>query len=404
MTGDVDIEERLRVVCGHLNVLNARLVELAAEMLATGSWQGWGVKSLAHWLTWQAGISPGRAREVVRLAEARATHPAIMSTFAAGALSVDQAAIATKAPAYLDEQFAELATFASVTQLQVLVRAARPAPPPPASDPAPIPPVEPVESLRAWFDDHGRYHLHGDLDADHGRIVDAALSEARDALFHTGQRDVSWADALVEIAQRSLDGTTMPRRERFRANWFLDPTSPIPATWIDGTAVPAWLRDQLLCDGTIAPTFTAGALPVCVGRTQYAVPDRTRRIVLHRDKQCRVPGCGQTRWLQVHHIVHAEHGGPTDTSNLAALCPADHRLHHRGQLGITGNADHPNGLTFTDAHGRIIDPAAHPTKPTGPPPWSPDQPYRHPTGEQLDHWSICFPDPPPPAPPDQAAA
>ena len=106
----VDIEERLRTVCGHLNVLNAQLVELAAEALATGAWQGWGVRSLAHWLTWQAGISPGHAREVVRLAEARDTHPAVMSTFAAGALSMDQAAMATKAPAYLDEQFAEPAT------------------------------------------------------------------------------------------------------------------------------------------------------------------------------------------------------------------------------------------------------------------------------------------------------
>ncbi|MET0458366.1 MAG: DUF222 domain-containing protein, partial [Ilumatobacteraceae bacterium] len=85
----LDIEERLRAVCGHLNVLNAQLVELTAEALATGSWQGWGVRSLQHGLTWQAGISPHRAAEVVRLAEARTTHPAVMSTFAAGALSVD---------------------------------------------------------------------------------------------------------------------------------------------------------------------------------------------------------------------------------------------------------------------------------------------------------------------------
>ena len=39
---EVDIEVRLRDVCGQLNVLNAQLVELAAEALATGSWAGWG--------------------------------------------------------------------------------------------------------------------------------------------------------------------------------------------------------------------------------------------------------------------------------------------------------------------------------------------------------------------------
>ena len=73
------------------------------------SWHGSGVKSLAHWLTWQAGLAPHRAHEVVRLAEARTTHPAMMAMFADGALSVDQVAIATKAPAYLDDHFAELA-------------------------------------------------------------------------------------------------------------------------------------------------------------------------------------------------------------------------------------------------------------------------------------------------------
>jgi len=38
-----------------------------------------------------------------------------------------------------------------------------------------------------------------------------------------------------------------------------DPTNPVPATWVDGIAIPHWLRDQLLCDGTISPTFTANA-------------------------------------------------------------------------------------------------------------------------------------------------
>jgi hypothetical protein len=404
MTADADldaergIEERLRTVCGQLNVLNAQLVELAAEALTTGSWHGWGVKSLAHWLTWQAGISAGHARQVVRLAEARDTHPAVMSAFAAGALSVDQAAIATKAPAHLDEHFAEVATAATVAQLRVMVRAARPA----AAAPAPVD-EEPAESLTAWFDDDGRYHLRAELDPDHGRIVDAALSEARDALFHAGQAHVGWADALVEMAHRSLDGAPLARRERFRVNWFLDPTEPIPARWTDGIAVPDWLRAMLSCDGTVSPVFTDGALPVSVGHTQYQVPDRTRRLILQRDKKCRVPWCNQTRWLQVHHIIHDQHGGPTDTCNLAALCPADHRLHHMGRLGISGNADEPDGLTFTDAHGRVIDPAAHPVRPTGPPP-DPARLYEHPTGERLQRWSVMFPDPPDPSPEERGDA
>jgi hypothetical protein len=40
---------------------------------------------------------------------------------------------------------------------------------------------------------------------------------ARDARFQAGQTRVSWADALVEMAERSLDATTPERRDRFRA-------------------------------------------------------------------------------------------------------------------------------------------------------------------------------------------
>jgi Domain of unknown function (DUF222)/HNH endonuclease len=387
------IEDRLREICGHLNVLHAQLVEVAAEALETGCWQGWGVRSLTHWLTWQAGISRARATELVRLAEARSTHPKVMETFAEGALSVDQAAIATKAPAYLDREFADLAQAATVDQLRVAVRAARPA------APAPPPADEPAESFTGSFDDDGRFHMRGELDPDHGRLVDAALGEARDALFQRGQTDVSWADAFVEMAQRSMDTASPERRERFRVNWFLDPGADIPATWSDRIAIPDWLREHLLCDGTVSPVFTAAGRPVSVGTTQHAIPERTRRLVLHRDVKCRVPWCNQTRWLEVHHIVHREDGGDNHTSNLVGLCPGDHRLHHKGQLGITGDADDPNGLVFTDASGRVIDPAAHPAKPTGPPP-APARPYQHPLGERLYRRWLFFPDPPTPPPPE----
>jgi hypothetical protein len=391
----VSVEDRLRAVCGHLNVLHAELVGLAAEALATGCWEGFGIRSLAHWLMWQAGLSPAHAAEIARLAEATVTHPKVMACFAEGAVSLDQASVATKAPAYLDADFAQLAQACTITQLRLAVRAARPAPPPPPPADGDDEVDAGGERVEGWFDDDGRYQLRAQLDADHGRIVDAALSEARDALFHDGQAKVSWVDALVEIADRSIDATTAERRDRFRAYWFVDPTDPIPARWIDGLPVPAWLQQLLTCDGTVAPVYTDNALPVSVGRSIHDVPDRTRRLVQHRDRKCRVPWCAQRRWLQVHHLHHRAAGGGHDTNTLIALCPACHRAHHQGQLGITGNADDPNGLTFTDAHGNLIDPAARPIKPTGPPP-NPKRPYEHPTGERLYKRELFFADPPVP--------
>jgi hypothetical protein len=395
---EASVEDRLRAVCGHLNVLHAELVALAAEALETGCWEGFGIRSLAHWLTWKAGLSRTHAAEIERLARAKASHPKVMATFGEGLLSLDQVTVATKAPAYLDADFAQLAQVCTVTQLRLAVRAARPAPPPPASaddNDSDSDVGVGGERVEGWFDDDGRYQLRGVLDPDHGRLVDAALSEARDALFHAGQTTVSWADALVEVAQRSLDATPVERRERFRAYWFIDPTDPIPARWIDGLPVPTWLQHLLTCDGTVAPVYTHNALPVSVGRNIHHVPDRTRRLVLYRDRTCRIPWCGQRRWLQVHHIHHRATGGGHDTNTLIALCPTCHRAHHQGHFDITGDANDPDGLTYTDPHGHRIDPRTRPIQPTAPPP-TPTKPYDHPIGERLHKRELLFADPPVP--------
>ena len=84
-----------------------------------------------------------------------------------------------------------------------------------------------------------------------------------------------------------------------------------------------------------------------------------------------MPGCTADQFLHVHHVIHwdpDDGAGPTDTWNLACLCPRHHRLHHRGRLGISGNADDPHGLVFTNMYGQVMHPAAIPRPPTGPPP------------------------------------
>ena len=69
--------------------------------------------------------------------------------------------------------------------------------------------------------------------------------------------------------------------------------------------------------------------------------------------------------------------------NLIALCPHHHRLHHRGKLGITGNADEIDGVTFTNKHGHpIAQTGAKPEPPAGPPP-KPASTYEHPYGEPI---------------------
>ncbi len=77
------------------------------------------------------------------------------------------------------------------------------------------------------------------------------------------------------------------------------------------------------------------------GRAKQDIPPATERAVRLRDHgRCRVPGCRSTRALEIHHIIHREHGGTHDPDNLALVCSSCHRAHHEGRLHITGTADH----------------------------------------------------------------
>ena len=61
--------------------------------------------------------------------------------------------------------------------------------------------------------------------------------------------------------------------------------------------------------------------------------------------------------LEVHHLIHWIKGGPTDTFNLAALCPENHRGTHVGAYTAIGNADLQDGTFWRQRNGAII-PAA----------------------------------------------
>ena len=263
----------------------------------------------------------------------------------------------------------------------------------PASLPVPLPAArtEPTPVDRFWFGigDDGRFRANLECDQLTGMIIEAALRQARDALFQGGQADVDWVDSIREMAEGSLDSVTEPsRRDRFRIGIHLDTDGS--ACDAHGWTLPDAIRRHITCDGLLSPTFVRAGIPISVGRTQRMIPERTRRIVVRRDQGCGVPGCHQTHCIEIHHIIHWEDGGPTDSWNLIALCPHHHRLHHRGELGIAGNADEPGGMRFTHRHGRPIDRSgARPTPPGAPPP-TPRGVYRHPVGERLAQRWVFF--------------
>jgi len=401
----VDMETRIASVMGVLNATSAELVSLVAEVLATDAWQGVGIRSPEHWLTWQCGLSSARAASLVATARGLAELPRCRELFEAGALSEDQArVIAQCRDGAQDAQVADLAPNCTVSQLRHALRTI------PVADPEPEPEPEPAAPRRevsfgygedGWF--WSRIHLR----PEEGAVFETALSRARDAEFalrhpeaegdplRPGPGDLSWADGLLRLAEAALSnldpGAGRPG-ERFCVYLHVDADAPCSSHLHLGPGLSPALAEHLGCDAPLRVVFEANGKVVALSARQDTVDTKTRTLVEDRDGGCTYPGCGQRRWLHVHHIRHRAQGGPTVLENLCCMCPVHHRMHHRGEFRITGDPTTPGGLAFAAPDGRDLGPG-RPRPPNEAPASAarrlgiPEGRYRHPLGERADwHW------------------
>ncbi len=405
---------------GHLNAQHGRLVSAAMWMLDhVDQWQGDGLWTPEAYVRWRTGVAPATASKIVDVARRADEFPECVTALQRGELSLDQITpIARHAPGWCDTQMAGLAPRCTVAQISKIAReypweldrdhpaevVDTDADHAPEGDGARVeaddasrqPVADALQPAdEGWFgwDDRGRFRLSLNVGADTGGIIEAALTEARDAEFRAGNTAADTVDAVLEIARRSLAAVSSPdRRNRFRVNVHLELGGrPTDAR---GRPLPTSVAERITCDALIAPIWCEDGRPVSVGRSQHIVPDRTRRIVEHRDGGCRVPGCRHDRFVEVHHIIHWSAHGPTDTWNLICLCPRHHRLHHQGRLGITGNADVDDGVQFTDAAGRVLAQSGARPEPPGAPPPPIGGIWEHPLGERLDTRWLVFNDDP----------
>jgi hypothetical protein len=402
-------EAAVASAAGMRNAADAALVDLVVEALVKGWWEGWKIHTPVQWLMWQTGASRTTARTVVRLARRAGELPTVMSTFRAGGLSLDQAStVARYVPAEYEASVCELAVNATVPRIVAATRqygfdvdiTERAAPP--------------VRSVSFGTDESDQWRASIRLPADEGQVVEAALKASRDRLHDAsrkaararaaaegrpttgsdadlGVERVTWADALVGCAHSVLGHDASGAEVSSRPGVLVHLRAPVDgerwrAELHMGPALPPAMRRYLTCDGDIAAVWHADGHPAQVGRTQRIVPRRIRRLVEHRDGGCRVPGCVSQLWVEVHHIVHWEDDGETVTWNLICLCGHHHRQHHQGVLGITGNADAPDGMVYTTATGRVLEPAGRSTPPVTMPRVPP---YDGPTGEHLQkRWVV----------------
>lgn len=413
-------EAELAELCGQRNALVARMVEVIARVDADGLWESAGARSVEHWVAWKCGLSHAHARDLVTMARRRDELPSCFARLDDGVVSEDQlAAIARRAPAGTDAEFADLAPNATVSQLRTALRLterAQPAPTPDpepesepgdpeASEPGPQAPPVPVPGVparvSAWFDDEGGWQLRAQLPVEQGAHVDQALrarldalvqdwKRARKAAAEAGEEEVSpppfptLADALVHLALHGLDATAAERPHSGRTTVILHVDVTTKAADVHlGPALNDAERRYLSCDATFQTWFERDGELIGIGRTSRKIPRRLRRALERRARGvCEVPGCHATHGLHAHHLIHWEDGGPTDLWNLVLVCPYHHRAHHRGLITIRGPA---HRLRVLDHHGRRLSAGGLARPPTLPPPAAP--PYRHAPGERAQwHW------------------
>jgi 5-methylcytosine-specific restriction endonuclease McrA len=124
--------------------------------------------------------------------------------------------------------------------------------------------------------------------------------------------------------------------------------------WHDATGRSIDVPDSAVAMASCDAQYIGDVTGETPERSWQEIPPATARMVLRRDRgRCQVPGCRSSRWIHIHHVVHREHGGTNDPSNLVCLCFGHHQALHRHQIAISGNA--PDALVFDLA--RFGDPA-----------------------------------------------
>ncbi len=102
-----------------------------------------------------------------------------------------------------------------------------------------------------------------------------------------------------------------------------------------------------LCDASVLDTTRPGA------PASKEVPAPTRAAVSRRDHgRCKVPGCRNAVWVDLHHQIYRSQAGDHDPGNLLLLCSAHHHAVHDGLLIVTRDPRGCHGFGFHHADGR----------------------------------------------------
>jgi hypothetical protein len=399
-----DLSNEITRLAGHINAANYRFLKLLAVLVERKAWNGYGIKSPAHWLNYYCGISLGPAREKVRVALCLANLPLIDTAFSKGEISYSKVRAMTRAATLDNEDFLlGIAKHGTASHVEKLVRH-----------------YERVEKLSrdehskvqsdarafSWYtDDDGMLVFKGRLAPEEGAVflkaMDAVMQQMNEEKFQRERAekeseqsseaiDVSAetpsseepvapevpntfpqkrADAVVRMAEHYLatakDGpVSLSGGDKYQVIVHITASSTQdhhhPDAWIENGPVlsPATVK-RLASDASLVTVLEDNKGNVLnVGRKTRTIPPSIRRALTLRDQGCRFPGCCESKYVDAHHIHHWCDGGETSLDNLVLLCRHHHRLVHEEGYGI--EKDDAGNPVFRAPAGPGMARALHP--------------------------------------------
>ncbi len=345
---------------GRLHAALARIRhDLLTELAAFDEdelWQVDGATDMVSWLTYELGLLPRNARAWLDVARRLHELPELRARLAAGELSLDQVrALGKIATPDNEAELADLAAEMTAAEVERMARKSQ------EISREQLREEEPKHEVTFyWHDDQRFFHLEGNLAAAEGALVERALlrlaaQEGPDpgaGIFRMMSERA--ADALTQMASAALGRDVKHHRPTVVVHVSAEhlAAGAGPAVIENGPVIAIDVARRLACKCDWLVTLDGpDGTPIGIGRRSRRIPAWLERAVNKRDRGCRYPGCGRTRWTNVHHIIHWILGGRTDLENLITLCTFHHRMLHNRGWDIRGN---PNGqVEWITPSGRV---------------------------------------------------
>jgi hypothetical protein len=316
------VDRALRGIAARRAALDSEEARWLREAEALQIWKQLGMVSALDYMERVLGYAPRSAQERLRVARALGALPKLDAALAQGRLAFTAVRELTRVATPANEAaWLEAATGKNLRQIEELVADHR------LGD-GPTDPKDPA----------ARTHIvRFELSAS----TYARLRQTRQALESERTSSLSDDELVALLCEASLAGGDASEADDGRAKFQVAMTvcERCQQGWQEGAGVrlpvDSSTVERAMCDAQHIGSLD-GEAPE---RSHQDVTPSVARFVRRRDGgRCRMPGCRSARGLEIHHIVHREHGGGHEAGNLILLCSSCHTAHHDGILTIRGTA------------------------------------------------------------------